>query len=76
MSDWMRCDTHAQAIEWLDQELDRAADEAHELMVCEGFDENQRYAGMQKVYACLDRARLRGLAEIDRAFACLHATLH
>jgi hypothetical protein len=75
MSDWVRCSTREQAIGWLDQQLDRAANEAHDTLVREGLGEEEQAAGMEKVYAALDRAREFGLAEIERAFAN-RATVH
>jgi hypothetical protein len=34
-------------------------------MVTEGFDEDSRYDGMQRVYGVLDQLRAHGLAQLD-----------
>jgi len=72
MSDWLEC-TRAEAEAQLEQALDHAADEAHQLIVEHGFDEDQQHAAMQRVYACLDQARQRSMASLDVAFTRVKA---
>jgi hypothetical protein len=67
MSAWQRV-TRAEAEAQLEAALDHAADEAHQHLVELGFDEDDQHAGMQRIYACLDEARQRSIASIDRAF--------
>ena len=75
---WLRCDTPEQAVAWLDRELDLAAAEMRYEVVTSGLDDAQQSAAMQLAYVHLDRARERGLAEIEKAFARLERerTLH
>jgi hypothetical protein len=59
--------TRDDAIEELEESLQRAADEAHTWLVLEcGLDEREERAAMQQVYVALDGVRQRGVAEIDR----------
>ena len=73
MSDWQQC-SRAEAEAQLEQALNHAADEAHDVLVREGFDEDQIFTGMQKVYRALDEARQRSRASLDRAFMRVKAS--
>ena len=70
--DWLEC-TRADAEAELEAALDHAADEAHDVLVREGFDEDQIFTGMQKVYVALDQARQRSRASLDDAFTRVKA---
>lgn len=65
--DWQRA-TRQDALTALELALANAADEAHQHLVEQGFDEDDLHAGMQKVHAALDQARQRSMASIDVAF--------
>jgi hypothetical protein len=67
--------TREDAIEDLEESLQRAADEAHTWFVIEcDLDEHQERLAMQQVYSALDGVRQRGVAEIDKIWALVEAT--
>jgi hypothetical protein len=66
--------TREDALAALDESIDRAADEAHTWIVTElQLNEDEQHAAMQKVYASLDQARAKGLAEIAKIWGVIDA---
>jgi ferric-dicitrate binding protein FerR (iron transport regulator) len=66
--------TYQNAIDELDAELDRAADEAHDWIVREaGLDDAGQYAAMQAIYRELAETRARAVERIDAVWARVNA---
>lgn len=72
--------TYEQSVEALENELEHAADVAHDELVRMGLDEDQRFEAMQEFYLKLDEARARGMQSIKRIWSLVSphesGTLH
>jgi len=61
--------TYSEALAGLDASIERAADQAHDIIVRYGLDEDEAAIAMQCFYLTLDEVRAECIAEIDAIFS-------